>query len=170
MDADPVAAVRLGLMSDTHDDRDRTRAGLAVFEDHDVDAICHLGDVTSAAIVEMLDGWQAWICRGNMDKRWSPIVDAAEDADPPIACGDTFELTFDGTRIGLIHGHDGRRLEAMVEAGGFDLVCHGHTHTFRDERVGGTRVVNPGALHRASTPSVCVYDPAKDTLERVPVE
>lgn len=162
--------MRLGLMSDTHDDRDRTRAGLAVFEARDVDAICHLGDVTSPAIVEMLDGWEAWICRGNMDKRWSAIVEAAEKAEPPIACDDAFELTVGDARVGIVHGHDATRLETMVHAGGFDLVCHGHTHTFRDERVGGTRVVNPGALHRASTPGVCVWDPAGDDLERVPVE
>lgn len=162
-----VRPVRLGLMSDTHDDRARTERAIAIFEERAVEAIGHLGDVTSPAIVEMLDGWEAWICRGNMDKRWSPVVEAAERADPPIDCGDAFELELGGARIGLIHGHEATRLESMVAAGGFDLVCHGHTHSFRDERVGGTRVVNPGALHRASTPSVCIYETAGDALERV---
>jgi predicted phosphodiesterase len=42
---------------------------------------------------------------------------------------------------------------------------HGHTHERRDERRGGTRIVNPGALHRAPAFTVAVLVPSEDRLD-----
>ena len=43
---------------------------------------------------------------------------------------------------------------------GVDFLLHGHTHTVQDERVGRTRVINPGALHRASRYTCALLDPS----------
>jgi predicted phosphodiesterase len=48
-------------------------------------------------------------------------------------------------------------------------VLHGHTHEIRDERVGLTRVINPGALHRAARYTAAVLEPASDRLEIIVV-
>jgi len=34
--------------------------------------------------------------------------------------------------------------------GGIDFVLHGHTHVPRDEKIGGTRVLNPGTIGKAN--------------------
>jgi predicted phosphodiesterase len=39
-----------------------------------------------------------------------------------------------------------------------DLLLHGHSHRMRNERVGRTRVVNPGALHRAAVRTVGIVE------------
>ena len=36
-----------------------------------------------------------------------------------------------------------------MNPGGADFLLHGHTHVPRDERIGATRVFNPGAVGRA---------------------
>jgi hypothetical protein len=54
-------------------------------------------------------------------------------------------------------------------AQGVDYLCHGHTHVVRDERIGQTRVINPGALFRAARYTVALLDMAADRLEIVQV-
>ena len=47
---------------------------------------------------------------------------------------------------------------------GVAYLCHGHTHATRDERLGPTRVINPGALFRARRHTVAVLDLARDEV------
>jgi predicted phosphodiesterase len=37
-------------------------------------------------------------------------------------------------------------------------VCHGHTHRRREERVGKTLVLNPGAIYRANPHTFAIVD------------
>lgn len=166
----------LGLIADTHNNDRRTRRALSLFEEAGVEAILHMGDLTSPEMVGLFAGYRTWIVEGNIDYGPDAIRAAAQVLDPPIDYAERHELKLDGLRIGLLHGDDATRLESMVASGAFDLVCHGHTHDFRDEVLGGddgagTRVVNPGALHRTETQSVCLYDtkahPDEDALTRL---
>lgn len=159
--------MRLGLMADTHDNVERTRTALSLLEERDVEALLHMGDLASPRMLELFDGWSVRLCRGNVDHEHA-ILEAVADLDH-LAYAVKHELAASGRRIGIIHGDDKARLESMIASGAFDLVCHGHSHRFRDERIGGTRVVNPGAVHRAATPSVCIYDPSDDDLERIEI-
>lgn len=174
----------VGLISDTHDNEARTRAALTRFADAGVEAVLHMGDLVSPAMVDLFGDVPTWIAQGNVDRDPAAIAAAcrtvAGDAGADVRYADRHDVELGGARIGVLHGDDRTRLESMVASGAFDLVCHGHTHAFRDERVGGggadagadagapgTRVVNPGAVHRASEPSVCLYAPADDALERL---
>jgi predicted phosphodiesterase len=48
---------------------------------------------------------------------------------------------------------------------GVDYLLHGHSHEVRDERVGRTRIINPGALCRAARYTAAILDPDADALE-----
>lgn len=166
-----MGSMRLGLLSDTHDNVERTRRALSILEDEGAEVLIHAGDVTSPRIVsEHLDGWRAWVALGNMDRDPRGLREAAAACDPTVAVDRVHELELGGARVGLVHGDDRARLEGMVNGGAFDLIVHGHTHDFRDDRVGDTRVVNPGAVHRSAEPSVCTYEAGEDVLERIPLE
>jgi predicted phosphodiesterase len=54
-------------------------------------------------------------------------------------------------------------------ASGADYLLHGHTHVTRDERVGKTRLINPGALFRAARYTAAVLDPSSDDVELIEV-
>jgi predicted phosphodiesterase len=56
-------------------------------------------------------------------------------------------------------------MDRLLAAQEHDYLLHGHTHVRRDERVGKTRVINPGALHRAAEKTVALLDLAADRLE-----
>lgn len=171
--------MRIALIADTHDNEDRTRAALELLADRGVEALLHMGDLTSPWMVDLLCGEVAaalgtdvevWAVRGNIDRDARGIEKAAAARDDVAFHFDVVhDLELGGSRIGMAHGDDATRVESMIHSGAFDLVCHGHTHAFRDERVGETRVVNPGAVHRAPTPSVCVYETADDRLERIEI-
>ena len=82
--------------------------------------------------------------------------------------GDAGEVTVDGKRIAFTHGHEPAAMRAAI-AGGADYLVHGHTHELRDDRAAGTRIVNPGALHRAPRFTVATLEPATDTLTVIEV-
>ena len=128
--------MRIGLISDTHDNVALARVAADLFREHRVERTIHLGDVMTRPVLDPLDA--PVVLRGNNDAP-SMGVDA---------WGDTYE----GVRIGAHHGHH------PWNGGEVDLLLHGHSHRMRNERVGRTRVVNPGALHRASVKTVAIVE------------
>jgi predicted phosphodiesterase len=73
-------------------------------------------------------------------------------------------------RIAFLHGDDSRLLYDLEHSGDYDFVFHGHTHVAAERQTGPTRVVNPGALHRANPKTLAVLDLATRKIERVVVE
>ena len=125
-------AHRIGLISDTH--------GMLrpeVFGALDgVELILHAGDVGPDAVLdalEMIAPVQAVF--GNTDTPGNPRL------------RDAIEVSVDGVRIHVSHGHEvgspnPERLSARYDA---DVVVYGHTHRQLVTRVGPQLIVNPGA-------------------------
>jgi putative phosphoesterase len=129
--------------------------------------LLHLGDIGSEAVIDELVGHPARVVFGNCDdeRRLASYAELVGlRVDHPAG-----EIEADGKRIVFTHGH----LEAPASqalSAGVDYLLHGHTHLLRDERVGRTRVINPGALHRAARYTAVRLDPAADRLEVVEVD
>src|SRR5690606_18961183 len=125
--------------------------------------LLHLGDIETEAVIDELAGHNARIVFGNCDydeqslARYAELLDV--HVDHPAG-----ELTADGRRIVFTHGHLRGPVDAALRDGA-DYLLHGHTHEVRDERIGGTRLINPGALFRAPRYTVALLDPASDSLE-----
>lgn len=149
--------MRLGLVSDTHDNLDLARVAAAFLREQPCDLVLHLGDVTGPATVGLFAGLPMRFLRGNNDDA-EALADALEANGFP-ALADAWTETLAGVRVAAHHGHlrfpPADSLHGMPEP---DLLLHGHTHKRRCERVGRTLVVNPGALHRALTKSVAVVE------------
>jgi predicted phosphodiesterase len=73
-------------------------------------------------------------------------------------------LTLESKRIALIHGDDYRLKQKILAEQQFDYLLLGHSHVRKDERIGKTRIVNPGALHRANPRTAATLDLASDQL------
>ncbi|CAK9009549.1 Uncharacterized protein SCF082_LOCUS10326 [Durusdinium trenchii] len=142
--------------------KDICRAGfhestaVAVFEQLDVDAVLHCGDIGSPDIVPLFIGRTTHFVLGNVDDA-SDFEHVIREAglNYPGRFGD---LELGGRRIALLHGDDGRRLQDAVAGQEYDLVCHGHTHLADVRNYDRTTVLNPGALFRAQTYSVAVVN------------
>lgn len=151
--------MRIGIISDTHDDLRALRQALNILRDEEITKLLHCGDLCSPGIVEALSGFDTWIARGNMD-RHPELEPAAREAIGPGRLADRHRLTLAGYSAVLVHGHRESELRQLINAGDQAYVFHGHTHRRRDERHGPTRAINPGALGgmRWQQRSFCILD------------
>ena len=153
---------RLGLIADTHDNVQALDRALALFRERGVDCVVHGGDVTTRATVARLKGWNAIVALGNNDTDEDMVHVALRSG---VEMSETWEGRLGGLLVAVVHGHNRKRLAEVIGSGRFDLVVTGHTHRLRNEVVGHTRVVNPGALHRAATYNCAIYDTSEDALQ-----
>jgi putative phosphoesterase len=159
--------MKIGILSDTHNDSAAARRALQVFRRGGVHTLFHCGDLTTAEMVQHFYDFEAYFVRGNMDRHHVPALAAAMAAQPGaywLGKGD--EIQLDGRRIAITHGDREHVFEMLLFAEP-DYLFTGHTHRRRDERIGPTRVINPGALGgtRHETRSICILDLATDRLE-----
>ncbi len=151
-------------MSDSHDRKEFIEKALRAFRERGISVVFHCGDLTSPEMIPLFEGWELYLAQGNMDVHPDAIRRALEEIPGPRFgfYGRSWEGEQAGKRIALCHGDDPSRLKEYLWRQDLDYVFHGHTHHPRDERVGKTRVINPGA-HNTGT--VCVVDLAEDTVE-----
>jgi len=156
--------MRIGLISDTHGDVFGTQAAVHQFQAFEVDLVIHMGDV-GEGILGFFSDWPTHFVAGNTD--YTDSLGAAIDAAGQTFHGRFGQLEIDDRRIAFLHGDDIRRLNRTIESGQWSFVFHGHTHFPRDQRAGDTRVVNPGAIHRAHRPSVAILELDDDRVTHV---
>lgn len=148
----------LGILSDTHDNMANTRRALAVFERHRVEFTIHCGDITIPEVVELFDGWPTAFVFGNLDAAETHLMDAVRQLKEPASIGHRYIGIIGGASVAAYHGNDDEYLGTLIEGGQYDYVFCGHTHLRRDEKIGRTWVINPGALggRKKQTRSVCL--------------
>ena len=163
--------IKLGILSDTHNEVEKTRAALDALRARGARRLVHCGDVTKPAIIHLFEGWDIAFVYGNIDRDRAGLAQAVARATGPTSIDVVCELTLNGTRVGVCHGHDEELLKAMIESGSYDLVCYGHSHSRRDEHFGQVRIINPGALggRYPESRSVCLFDLSNQTAEFIHV-
>lgn len=165
MDERPIR--RIGFLSDSHGQAATTRQAVRVLIAQGVDLLIHLGDVETVqvidALVESLDASgnpdpPVRIVFGNVDFDADALADYARHlgiaVDHPAG-----RVTAAGKVVAYHHGHRGAEIKRALDEQA-DYFVHGHSHLVRDEMVGRTRMLNPGALYRASRYTVGVLDAA----------
>lgn len=136
--------MKLGIVSDTHDDLDVVETAVETFEEESVDAVVHCGDVVAPFSATPFDGpWDFYAVRGNNDGEWG-LEDAVEEFGSYL--GEMGELTLDGAPIAVYHGTSQPIVDALCACGSYDYVLHGHTHQRAHEDRDGTVRINPGGI------------------------
>lgn len=157
---------RLGIISDTHGRASRARRAIDMLLARGAKRIIHLGDVGDEAVLDLLAGIESLVVFGNCDDERGLGRYAGILGIPVVHPGAVIEVK--SCRIGLTHGHIEHEVRRLLELD-VDILLHGHTHEVRDERVGRTRILNPGALHRASRLTAMLLDPASGHAEWIEV-
>lgn len=141
--------MHLGLVSDTHDDRDAIDAAVELFEAVGVDAVIHCGDFVAPFSVTPFDAdFDFHAVRGNNDGEWA--VESTVDSFGEYL-GEAGVCSFDTTgdtpiSVAVTHGTSPIVVDALVGCGEYDYVVHGHTHARDVEARDGTVRVNPGGI------------------------
>ena len=138
--------MKIGVLSDTHDNLSNLTYVLNTYRDRGIETLIHCGDLTSLDMVSHFEGFRVIYLIGNMDVVTGAIKKRLEKMRDDNFAGMVFRGKLGGVDVAATHSHvDGKVME-LVREKRFDWIFHGHTHEKRDEMVRGTRIVNPGAL------------------------
>jgi putative phosphoesterase len=151
--------MKVGIISDTHDDLHNLEAALEILEAERVTKILHCGDVCGPDVIRPLTGLDGWVAQGNMDRQ----LGLAQVVEGTLGHGRLAWLqrpTLDGYLVAMIHGDNEEVLGNLITSGQYAYVFYGHTHRRRDQTIGRTRVINPGALggRRWQSRSFCILN------------
>jgi uncharacterized protein len=160
--------MKIGIISDTHDNVANIIKAAGIFTQKKADFVIHCGDIVAPATVAYFKGLKMKFIMGNCDGDIETIRKKIGEIDGEYL-GETGEVKAGSRLIGIYHGTDPARLEGMINSGRFDYVLTGHTHKSRDEKIGKTRVINPGAHYYGAENTVAILDTEKDTVEMVKV-
>lgn len=156
--------MRLGILADTHDKIERTRRAVELLTAAGADAFAHCGDFVNPQMLRYLTARPLYFVFGNNDCDTVRDLQLIANELGQTCLGWGGEITLDDKRIALVHGHLTSDLKPLLAAEP-DYLLSGHSHLFADTRVGKTRRINPGALHRAATFSVAILDLPTDELQ-----
>lgn len=146
--------MKIAILSDSHDNAPNLKKALSLIENNKIKTIIHCGDVsTPETLKELLKSFKGkiYIVSGNADSGFEKFPE-------------TGRMEVDRKLIAFTHmPKKARELAASQQ---YDLVFYGHTHKPWEEKVGKTRLVNPGNMaglfYRAS---FAIYDAKTDKLE-----
>jgi putative phosphoesterase len=155
--------MRIGILSDSHDKADAMKMALDVLRQHGAEFYIHCGDVGGEKVIDQLAGLPSAFVWGNTDWDRLPLQRYATSLG--VNCyGSMADLELGGKRFAVIHGDDFALKKKLLADQHYDYLLQGHTHLRQDERIGRTRIINPGALYRAREKSVALLDPETDEL------
>lgn len=161
--------MRIGIVSDTHSRLATVRRVVALLRERAVTTVLHCGDIECPAAVEVFAGLDAHFVFGNCDDDRDGIRRAIAAAG--LTLHEPFgHLELAGVKLAFVHGDNHTLMRDVENSGHFDYLFYGHTHHAKEHRTGPTRVINPGALHRARPKTFLMLDLATGTTESVEVE
>ena len=163
-----VTRMLLAIISDTHENLPAISAIKPILNTVRPDIVVHCGDIISPPVLQQFAGLPMRVVFGNNDgEREGLQAMAASCGFPPIE--DELRFEAGGKTFYVYHGTRTQILETAIVSGSYDYVLTGHTHRKRDERIGRSRVVNPGALFMAPIFSIAVLQTDTDKLEFIEV-
>ncbi len=145
--------MKIGILSDIHDNLEKLRAALDKLAKTEVLLCC--GDLCSPFIVdELASGFPhgaIHVVFGNNDGDLFRITSKATGYSHLHLHGEFCQLDLDGRRIALHHFDDVAR--ALAASSTYDLICFGHNHQQELTTVGQTLLINPGEVFGGLTGS-----------------
>lgn len=165
--------MKIGVLSDTHDQGESIQKAVELFNNHDVQWVFHCGDWVSPFILHFFQGLRAPIrgVFGNNDGDKFRHLAFKSKWGLDLEYEDRFlEMELDQRRIAVFHGDYKGIVDALVTCGNYDLVLHGHTHARINQLHGKTLSLNPGSLMKETSgtvkeASVAIYDTREHTAK-----
>jgi uncharacterized protein len=169
--------MKIGVISDTHDQGANIRRAVEYFNQENVALVVHCGDWVAPFILYFFQGLKAPLrgVFGNNDgdkfrhlafkSRWGLDLEYEERF---------LELELDTRHLAVFHGDYSGLVEGLVTCGKYDAVFHGHTHQRVNEHHGKTLSLNPGSLMEETSPSVkgasfAIYDTVTNSAAHIAI-
>lgn len=134
--------MKLGIISDTHDNLPLFRKAIEFFNKENVGVIFHAGDFVSPFTARVFEGFNGKFVGvfGNNDGDKLALKKFYKDI------GEIYEDFFidkiDGKRIFMTHKE--KLIDFLAKSEEFDVIIYGHTHKKEIRKIGKTLIINPG--------------------------
>jgi putative phosphoesterase len=149
--------MKIGIISDTHDDIENVRKAIEIFNEKEVHYVIHSGDYVFPGIVLEFKRLNAKLIGvlGNNDGEKGQLLKAFLEVGGELK-GELGEMHVDDLKIGIYHGTSAEIKRRLVESGRYNIIVCGHTHKREPPGVekgtyhknASTLVLNPGTGHR----------------------
>ncbi len=159
----------IGIISDTHENEAAIIKAVDLFRKRNVDLVVHCGDIISPPVLKNFEGLKMKLVFGNNDGERNGLINMCKKFGFE-EIKDELEFVYKGKKFYVYHGTDQEQLDDAIKSNKYDYVLTGHTHLKRDEKIGKTRVINPGALFMAYPYTAAFLDVDSDELEFVEIK
>ncbi|HLV00707.1 MAG TPA: metallophosphoesterase [Acidobacteriota bacterium] len=136
----------IAVMSDSHDNIWRLDA--AMDQMNEAELLIHCGDLCSPFVIHHIGkaarGRPIHVVWGNNEGDIRLICEVASRYQNVHLQGDFAELEIEGLRVAVNHYPE--IALSLAASGRYDLVCYGHDHQARKQKVGDCLLLNPGEL------------------------
>lgn len=137
--------VKIGVISDTHDNRDCILKAIEIFNTEKVDLVLHCGDHIAPFTLEWYKGLNAKMIgvKGNLDAEYQLLKEKYE------SLGWEFHrfsavITLERKKIILLHGVDENVIKGLIHSDEYDIIVRGHLHKIINEWHKDTLHFSPG--------------------------
>lgn len=153
--------MKIGLISDTHDNLEFIDSAIKKFKDLKVDILIHCGDVTKPENLKKFKGFsKIYVVKGNMDKDIEGLKKCAEQIDAKYY-EDYADITLEDNHIAIIHSDDQLKFGSLIESFNYDYIFYGHTHQPISDLVNNATMVNPGSYE---SKNIAIVDLSTDEV------
>lgn len=121
--------LRIGIISDTHDDIENVQRAIEIFNAEKVEYVIHAGDYIFPGIVVEFKKLSAKLIGvlGNNDGEKVHLLKNFLNIGGELK-GEIGEIELDGLSFGIYHGTDIEVKEKLVDSRKYDVIVSGHTH------------------------------------------
>lgn len=158
--------MRIGILSDSHDNLGAITKAVGYFNDAEVDLVIHAGDLISPFVSIPLKALKSDFIAvyGNNDGEILGLHHALKGRiyrAPHL-------ITAAGLKVMILHEPD--HLELLAKSGAFDAIIYGHTHQV-DIREGKTLIINPGECGGwvKGRRTIALWETEKRQVESIPI-
>lgn len=160
--------MKIAIISDTHDNLASLKRAVSWINKEKIKTIIHCGDIFKPeTLKEGLKEYRGkiYVIFSEADASFSKIPqNSFEDLPKSKVFGKFGQIKIGGRKIAFCHFPE--IVKELTTTQKYDLVFYGHTHKPWEEKVGKTRLVNPGNIAGILfRPSFAIYNTKTDKLE-----
>ena len=134
----------VGVVSDTHNNIKNIKKIICLFNEEQVDLVIHTGDISKAETLRIFSELDAPLVGvfGNNDRIEEGLEEVCVEynfnfQEPPLS------LTLENKKVAVFH--EPELIDDYIkDHKDTDLILHGHTHRYREEKIDKTVYFNPG--------------------------
>lgn len=137
--------MKIGVISDTHDNRDAILKAIYIFNEEKVDLVLHAGDHIAPFTLNWYKDLKSKMIgvKGNLDAEYGLLNSKYVEFGWEFYRFST-KLSVHKKKIILLHGEDENIIDGLIHSKEYDIIIRGHLHKIINEWHGDTLHFSPG--------------------------